>query len=271
MAAGHERLGVVDERRQRVAGHEPGRRDAAPREQLEQPLRADARPELGVAQLHRRVAAADRIRHGVVVDGDRDGQAGCLGHRVLRRRSTGRSVASPTVPFGPGPRPPVSLALDGHHRTGLLRHPRRRADRVGRRDQARLPQARPAVAPGRQQGPGGPGAVQGDQRGVPGPVRPGSPSALRHLRQGRRRRRRGGPGFEGFGGFSDIFDAFFGGGPGVPARPGAAARSPARTCATTCGSRSRRRSRAPSARSSSARSSPARPATARARRRAPRR
>ena len=64
------------------------------------------------------------------------------------------------------------------------------------------------------------------------------------LRQGRRRRG-GGPGFEGFGGFSDIFDAFFGGGQ-APAPPGAAGRSPARTCATTCGSRSRRRSRAPS-------------------------
>ena len=47
----------------------------------------------------------------------------------------------------------------------------------------------------------------------------------------------------GFGGFADIFDAFFGGrrrpGPG-----GAADRPPARTCATTSGSRSRRPSSA---------------------------
>ena len=53
--------------------------------------------------------------------------------------------------------------------------------------------------------PAAAGAVQGDQRGVPGPVRPGAPAALRHVRAGRGRRRRGGPGgggFEGFGGFS---------------------------------------------------------------------
>ena len=61
--------------------------------------------------------------------------------------------------------------------------------------------------------PDGAGALQGDQRGLPGPVRPGAAPALRHVRAGRGRwRRRPGAGFEGFGGFSDIFDAFFGGG-----------------------------------------------------------
>ena len=39
--------------------------------------------------------------------------------------------------------------------------------------------------------PEAPGAVQGDQRGLPGPVRPGAAAALRHVRSGGRRRRRG--------------------------------------------------------------------------------
>ena len=136
-----------------------------------------------------------------------------------------------------------------------LRDPRRRADRVRRRDQARLPQARPAVAARTvNTDPAAPGAVQGDQRGVPGPVRPAAAPALRHVRASRvdggagrggaarlrrvrrllrhlrrvlRRRRR------------------------APPRRGAADRSPAPTCATTCGSRSRRRSRGPRRRSSS--------------------
>ena len=58
--------------------------------------------------------------------------------------------------------------------------------------------------------------VQGDQRGVPGPVRPGAPAALRHVRHGRLGGRAGGlP-----GGFADIFDAFFGAAAaGRPARP----------------------------------------------------
>ena len=99
----------------------------------------------------------------------------------------------------------------------------RGADR--RRDQARLPQARPAVAPGRQHGARGAGAVQGDQRGLPGPVRPAAPAARTTCSDGRRRRRGPAPGFDaaGFGGFSDIFDAFFGG----AAAGGRAAGAPA--------------------------------------------
>ena len=168
-------------------GHEPGRRDAAPLEQLEHPLRARpaARTPRGCSLTGgspRRiesemaswsmVSATDSRRASVI-----ESSGG-----VPRPK---RSV--PGLSFGPRPRPPVSFALDGHHGARLLRDPRRRADRDRRRDQARLPQARPAVAPGRQQGPGRPGAVQGDQRGVPGPVRPGAPPALRHVRPGRRR------------------------------------------------------------------------------------
>ena len=55
--------------------------------------------------------------------------------------------------------------------------------------QARLPQAGPAVAPGREYHARGRRAVQGDQRGVPGPVRPAAPPGVRHVRRGRRRRR----------------------------------------------------------------------------------
>ena len=70
-------------------------------------------------------------------------------------------------------------------------------------DQARVPQARPAVAPRRQHGARRAGAVQGDQRGLPGPVRSAAPPGLRHVRAGRRRRRRGGGvRGRGFGGFS---------------------------------------------------------------------
>ena len=99
------------------------------------------------------------------------------------------------------------------------------------------------MAPRRQHGSGRAGTVQGDQRGLPGPVRPGSPVALRHRSDGRAPAAPAGrASTSAFGGFSDIFDAFFGGG-AVPRRPGAAVRSPVRTCATTCGSPSRRRSR----------------------------
>ena len=66
---------------------------------------------------------------------------------------------------------------------------------------------------------GGPGAVQGDQRGLPGPLRSAAPAGVRHVRSSRagRKRRRpegfGGP-FGGFQGFGDIFDAFFNGAAG---------------------------------------------------------
>ena len=74
-----------------------------------------------------------------------------------------------------------------------------RARRIRRRDQARLPQARPAVASRRQQGPGRGRAVQGDQRGLPGPVRPAATAGVRHVRARRCRRPGAGSPFgEGF-------------------------------------------------------------------------
>ena len=60
------------------------------------------------------------------------------------------------------------------------------------------------------------GAVQGDQRGLPGPVRPGRRQRYDMFgRAARGWRPAAAAGFEGFGGFSDIFDAFFGGGAGA--------------------------------------------------------
>ena len=144
-----------------------------------------------------------------------------------------------------------------------LRGPRRRARRDRRRDQARLPQARPAVAPGREQGPRGAGPVQGGQRGLPDPVRPRTPAALRHVRAGGGRRWAGGPapGSRGSAGSATSSTRSSAARPAA-ARRVAAGRSPARTCATTCGSRSRRPSRARRRRSSSACSAAARRARA---------
>ncbi len=118
----------------------------------------------------------------------RDQRVGLASHGGRMRRYlpiVKRQIADPAA------RPPVSFGFRGHDRTRLLRDPGRPAHRERRRDQARVPQARPAVAPGRQHGSGGPGAVQGDQRGVPGPVRPRPTVALRHVRAGGSRRRRG--------------------------------------------------------------------------------
>ena len=88
--------------------------------------------------------------------------------------------------------------------TRLLRGPRRRARRDRRRDQARLPQARPAVAPRRQHGARGAGAVQGDQRGLPGPVRSRSAARRTTCSAGPASAAAGagGGGVGGFGGFS---------------------------------------------------------------------
>ena len=68
VAAGDDRLGVVGERRQRVAGNEEGGRDRAAGQQLQEPLRPDPRAEFGVAELDRRVAPPDRVGDRVVVD-----------------------------------------------------------------------------------------------------------------------------------------------------------------------------------------------------------
>ena len=101
----------------------------------------------------------------------------------------------------------------------------RRATR--RRDQARVPQARPAVAPRRQQGSRRPTSAsrRSTRRTRCCPTRsagrPTTCSARAGVESGG-----AGAGFEGFGGFGDIFDAFFGGG-GRRQRPrDAAGRQP---------------------------------------------
>ena len=147
-------------------GHEPRRRDPLALEQLEDPRHADPRPELAVRQLHRRIATADAVGDGVAVERQGDGQRAGFGRRRAR---IGRAT-----PYSWG---------DGSRR--LLRGPRRRARRDRRGHQEGVPEARPAMAPGRQPGARGARAVQGDQRGVPGPVRPGAPAALRPVRHGR--------------------------------------------------------------------------------------
>ena len=97
------------------------------------------------------------------------------GRRVAGRRPgrvRGRPLVSFTVEW-----PPNSTTTPSSASSGRLR----------RRDQARVPQARPAVAPRRQHGPGGAGAVQGDQRGLPGAVRPGAPPGATTCSAGRGR------------------------------------------------------------------------------------
>ena len=196
---------------QRVPRHEPGARDPLAPEQVQDPRRAHPRPELAVRELHRRVAPPDAVRDGVVIERQGDGEPGRLHGRrwYAATADRGRIAASRT----PGRRP-VDFRLHGdHHR--LLHDPGRRAGRDRRGDQEGVPEARPAVAPGRQQGSRRARSLQGDQRGLPGPVRSRAPPALRPVRQRRRRGRT--PGAAGFGGFADIFDAFFGGATGGPA------------------------------------------------------
>ncbi len=129
-----------------------------------------------------------------------------------------------TVPRGPGawsvtrhlPYPSSSMATAERDYYVVLGVERTATDAEIKRAFRKLAQQ---WHPGRQHGPRCAGAVQGDQRGLPGPVRSRAPAALRHVRPGGRRRRRaaGCAGSSGFGGFSDIFDAFFGGGAGAGA------------------------------------------------------
>ena len=178
---------------------------------------ADARPELGVAQLHRRVAAADRIGDRVVVDGDRDGQAGCLGHRVLRRAVDGRSVASATGPARAAgralPYPSRSMATTERDYYEILGVERTATDAEIKRAFRKLAQQwHPDVS-------NDPAAHERFKE---------INEAYQVLSDPERRQRYdmfgragvdggGGAGFEGFGGFCDIFDAFFGGGPAAGA------------------------------------------------------
>ncbi len=116
------------------------------------------------------------------------------------------------------------------------RHARGRQERHSRRHPEGLSQAGAQVPPGRQQGPGGRGPVQGDRRGLRGPEGPGEArrSTTSSGRPGRTPQRTGAPppGWEGvqfdfggpgggggfdFGGagpsgFSSFFEMLFGGG-----------------------------------------------------------
>ena len=238
-------------------------------EQLEDPLRADPRPELGVAQLHRRVAAADESdiaswskviatdRRGASVIGssagsrpkrsvrDRPVRAETAPSRILgarwppRNTTTTRSSASRGPRRTPRSSAPSASSPSSGTRTSTRTRRRRSGSRRSTRPTRSCPTRSAASATTCSAGPASDGA--------------------------------GGPGFEGFGGFADIFDAFFGGGQACrrrPARPAAARRGPAlRPADHVRGGRQGHREgdrvpRAPAA---------ARPAAARARRRAPRR
>ena len=102
---------------------------------------------------------------------------------------------------------------------------------LGRGDQALLPQARPAMAPRRQHRGRGGRALQGDQRGLPGPLRSAAPAGLRHFG-----RAGVGGGAEGFGPFGGFRASATSSTRSSVARRGAAVaagRRPAPTCATT--------------------------------------
>ena len=92
-------------------------------------------------------------------------------------RPTGPGRARPLVDFR------VSMATT--ERDLLRRSSASSASATDAEIKSAFRQARPAVASRRQQGARGRGPVQGDQRGLPGPVRPGAPPALRHVRASR--------------------------------------------------------------------------------------
>ena len=190
-----------------------------------------------------------------MIERQSDRQPGCIHAEI---------VATPALAA-----PPVSFLADGH-RARLLRGPGRRARRERRRDQARLPQLAQHWHPD----------VNTDRRRQERFKELNE--AYQVLSDPQRRQAYdmfgragvgggagGAGGFDvGVRGFGDIFDAFFG---GAAARRSArrGRPRPARTCATTSGSPSPRRSTGPRRRSSSPRSAAARPARAPARSRAP--
>ena len=148
-----------------------------------------------------------------------------------------RSRAAATPPVAP----PVSLSARWRPSATTTRS-WRRAQRQRRRDQARLPQAGPAVAPRRQHRGRRRRAVQGDQRGLPGPVRSAAAPDLRRVRPGRPRRTRAGRAPGELPRASATSSTPSSAGRRPAAGPAAAGGRPARTCATTCASRSTRRS-----------------------------
>ena len=188
------------------------------------------------------------------------GRASCSARIVSRPRSSAsRDFRYSWGSFCREGPPPVSFSPDGHDRTRLLRDPGRRAQRDRRRHQARLPQARPAVAPRRQH------ATRRRTSGSRRSTRPTRSCPTRERRQ--RYDMFGRAGVDGGAGGAGVrrlrrvrrllatSSTRSSAAAPAPRRPGAGGRSPARTCATTCGSPSRRRSTGPRRRSSSRRSS----------------
>ena len=157
-------------------------------------------PELRVRQLHRRIAAADAVGQRVVVERQRDGQAGeVVGHGGMVGRAARGSTASPRI----GADRPYTSA-DGHRR--LLRDPRAwsaarptptssrptaGSRSAGTRTSTRSPRRRSSSRRSTRPTRSCPTRSAGSATTCSGRSAP---------RAGR----------AGFGGFADIFDAFFG-------------------------------------------------------------
>ena len=190
-----------------------------------------------------------------MVDGDRDGQAGCLGHRVLRRASRpkrsvrDRAVRAETAPsriLGARwpPRNATTTSILGVERTAsdaeIKRafrklaqqwHPDVNTDPAAQERFKEINEAYQVLSDPERRRATTPSA--GRRRWRCRPAAPGSRASAA----------------------SRTSSTPSSAAAQAPAPPGAAGRSPARTCATTCGSPSRRPSRAPRRRSSSPSSS----------------
>ena len=142
MAAGEDRVGVVGKVVERVAGHEPGRRDRArwpaARGSASRPTRGPNSAWLNLTGESPRRIESEIASWSIVRATVRRG-------RVQSRDGSPTPVAAPTSRI---------LRPDGHRERDYYEVLGVERDRDRRRDQARLPQARPAVAPGRQHGPG---------------------------------------------------------------------------------------------------------------------
>ena len=221
------------------------------------------------------LAALGEVRHPGVLARRRavrperargDGPAARPRARSPGRCSRSTSRASASTARSSDPRESSSRSSHGPL-PRLLQDPRRRQEGVGGRDQEGVPQARPQVPPGHEQGAGGGGALQGDLRGLrralgsreAQEVRPRR--AVRGRQPVRSRRRRGG---RHGGRLRRLLRHPLGHlqhrrrrAPARGRRPSAGATSRRRSR-----SRSTRRSRARRCRSPSRRSPPARPAAA---------